>query len=210
MSAAFRQQTGVSDEVYAKMERYHALLLKWQKAINLVSPKTIPEAWARHFLDSAQIAPLIPEKAVVADLGCGAGFPGLVLAIMRPDVSVHLIESDARKGEFMRTVSRETFLENMKLHTKRIEEAYGDVQPTLVTARALAPLSDLLGYVLPWMKGNPALSCVFLKGRNAEGEIAAAQQMYDFHVTRAPSLSDSEGEIVVLRQIKATKGVSND
>ena len=98
----------VSREMREKLEIYHRLLLKWQKAINLISPRTIQEAWIRHFADSAQLTRYIPvasdvsrESSIVADLGSGAGFPGLVLAMLRDDLDIHLIESDQRKCQFL-------------------------------------------------------------------------------------------------------------
>jgi len=98
----------VSEEAFACLEVYHALLLKWQAAVNLVSPKTLDEAWQRHFLDSVQLLSSIDaDVKTIADIGSGAGFPGLVLALCRPDLEVHLIESDMKKCQFLSTVLRE-------------------------------------------------------------------------------------------------------
>lgn len=99
----------VSRETEARLRQYQALLLKWQEKINLISPGTMKDSWARHFQDSLQILPLVPDgPARLYDLGSGAGFPGLVLAIARPDLAVTLIESDAKKCAFLQAVSRET------------------------------------------------------------------------------------------------------
>ena len=148
----------VSRETLEKIRIYHTLLLKWNKAINLVSPKTISESWHRHFIDSAQVSQFIPSDIrVYADLGCGGGFPGLVIAMMRPDLDVHLVESDERKGQFMRSVSRETSLNNVTIHTKRVEAVIDDFAPDFVTARALASLGVLFDYVFPWVSLNPTI-----------------------------------------------------
>ena len=138
----------VPRESIEKLDTYHALLLKWQKAINLISPKTIDDAWVRHFADSAQLSGYIPEGAkTIMDWGSGAGFPAMVLAMLRPSLDVHAVESDERKCQFMRTVSRETSVP-IRIHTQRIEALELDsVNPDIITARALASVSVLLDYV---------------------------------------------------------------
>lgn len=191
----------VSRETAEKLQVYHELLLKWQKAINIVSPATISEAWIRHFADSAQIVQYIPEGAkVYADLGCGGGFPGLVVAMMRPDLDVHLVESDERKCQFMRTVSRETSIP-VTIHTDRIESVDIGAVPDVVSARALADLRSLLGYVIPWAEVNPELVALFLKGAKAEEEIAAAQADFVFSRESFPSVTDTGASILRLRKI---------
>jgi 16S rRNA (guanine527-N7)-methyltransferase len=182
----------VSHETWERLLLYKELLIKWQKAINLVSPNSLPNAWERHFVDSAQItAHLPPEAKIVVDMGSGAGFPGLVLAIMNPEIEVHLIESDEKKTQFLRTVSRETQTPVI-IHTSRIENMVGQVRPDLVTARALASLSQLLDYCMPWARDNPDLKMLFLKGEMAADEIAAAKNRFKFHYKTIPSLTASE------------------
>jgi 16S rRNA (guanine527-N7)-methyltransferase len=199
----FRRLIPVSDAVFANIAAYHDLLVKWQKAINLVSPKTIPESWHRHLLDSAQMAQYIPASAkVYADLGCGGGFPGLVVAMMRPELHVHLVESDERKGQFMRTVARETGTKNVTIHTKRVEAVTEDFTPDFVTARALASLEILLDYTYPWAMQNSALQMGFMKGKGAEDEISAAQQRYMFTAESHQSLTDPEARIVCLQGVR--------
>ena len=191
----------VSRESLEKLEIYHALLLKWQKAINLISNKTIDEAWIRHFADTVQIESNVPrETKILVDLGSGAGFPGLILAILRPELDAHLIESDERKCEFLRTVSRETNVD-VTVHISRIEDAYNLISPDIVTARALADLTTLLNYTQPWVEQNPALQCVFLKGAQADEELALAQEVFNFEQQKIASRTDPQGCILKLRNI---------
>ena len=199
----------VSRESIEKLEAYHALLLKWQKAINLVSPKTVDKARERHFADSVQLEQFIcqetpenvsRESSIVFDLGSGAGFPGLVLAMLRPDLEVHLIESDERKCEFLRTVSRETDI-TVKVHTQRIEEGIEGVIPDFVTARALADLSVLMGFCQGWAEVNPNLTMLFLKGSKADLEIADAKKLYSFDVQKHTSLTDPRGSILEIKNL---------
>lgn len=199
----FFQKSDVSRETISKLEVYLALLRKWQRAVNLVSGSTIDEAWSRHFVDSGQLAPLIPSHVkTLADIGCGAGFPGLVLAIMRPDLNVVLIESDDKKCQFMRTVCREVGVEARVLNM-RIEEAYQHVCPDLVTARALSGLDALLGYIAPWAAQNDALEALFLKGGQAQDEIRQARHHYDFDVEATQSVTSDAGKILHIRHARA-------
>lgn len=197
----FQAQTGINDEALERFKIYHALLLKWQKAINLVSPKTIDDAWTRHFYDSAQLVNFIPDSIkTLADLGSGAGFPGLVIALLRPDINIHLIESDQRKCEFLKTVSRETGT-SCSVHASRIEDIASDISPDIVTARALASLSDLLGYCTPWIMSNENLELLFLKGAQAEDEIEQARTAYAFDVGSSPSATENNARIICLRSV---------
>ena len=191
----------VSRESLEKLEIYHALLLKWQKAINLVSNKTIDEAWIRHFADTVQIESNVPrETKILADLGSGAGFPGMILAILRPEIDVHLIEADERKCEFLRTVSRETDVD-ITVHISRIEDAYNLVSPDIITARALADLTTLLEYAWPWVKQNPALECVFLKGAQVDEELSVSRESFSFEHEKITSRTDPQGCVLKLRNI---------
>ncbi len=183
-------------DIQDKLGVYHAHLLKWQKAINLVSPKTIGDAWHRHFVDSAQINDLLPENCrILFDFGSGAGFPALVLAILRPDIDVHMVESDERKGQFLRTVSRETKTP-VHIHTCRIENLETEAMPDVISARALASLNDLCSYALPYAQKNPDLELLFLKGAQAYEEIEIARQSYDFDVESQPSMTDPAASIL--------------
>lgn len=137
----------VSRETEERLAVYVDLLHRWQTIKNLVGSGTLNEVWTRHIADSAQIVPLVPNAAVWADFGSGAGFPGLVTAILirsLPNATVHLVESNHRKCAFLREVARETGAP-VEIHAGRIE----DVVPSLpcvdaLSARALAPLSQLV------------------------------------------------------------------
>lgn len=195
----------VSRETSEKLEAYYALLLKWQPAINLVSPTTVPEAWIRHFADSAQVARYIPEKKLrLADLGSGAGFPGLVLAMMRPELDIHLIESDERKAEFLRTVSRETHTP-VTVHADRLVRVMDEVSPDWVTARALADLRKLLIYIEPWAQKKADFTALLMKGAKADSEIQEAKKSFNFNVERFRSLTDGQAKILKITGIANKK-----
>lgn len=184
-------------EIQEKLKVYEALLIKWQKAINLVSPSSLNDAWERHILDCVQVADLIDENArVYADLGSGAGFPGLVVAVLRPDLDVHLVESDERKCQFMRTVIRELSIRNVTIHTMRIESSYDVFLPDVISARALADLSALFKLCLPWALIQPKLEMVFMKGRKAEDEIEMANERFCFTWNSVASVTDDEARIL--------------
>ncbi len=184
----------------ARLEAYAALLTKWQAKINLVGPATLPELWRRHFLDSAQLAPLLSEtNGTLVDLGSGAGFPGLVLAIMS-DWQVHLIDSDQRKCAFLRQVALDCgVLDRVTIHARRIEQVTG-IAADLVTARACAPLDALLDLAEPF--AGEGGSCLFLKGAQAEEELTQARRRWTMRVETRGSLSDPGGTILIITQLK--------
>ncbi len=183
-----------------KILRYHELLVKWQRALNLVSPATISDARKRHFEDSLQVADLIPASArSLADLGSGAGFPGLVLAVARPGMEVHLIESDDRKCEFMRSVSRET-LTPVIIHNARIEDV--DIQVDVITARALAPLAKLLGMAQRFYTANPQATGLFMKGRTSREEIELARKEWAFKCRQHPSKTEKDAYILEITDLR--------
>lgn len=190
----------VSQETWEKIVLYQSLLHKWQKAINLVAPSTLQQSGLRHFIDSMQLLPYIQGGSLLYDLGSGAGFPGLVLAICRPDLQVHLIESDQRKGSFLRTVSRETGA-NVIIHTARIE-ALDLPPPDFITARALASLDSLLGYTEKWWRADSEPGHIFLKGAQVDQEVKEASKIFSFSLSTAPSLSDPQGRILVIDQVR--------
>jgi len=200
-SQEFFNSIHVSRETISRLEIYLAQLVKWQRAINLVSPKTLPDAWNRHFVDSAQILPLIPKHVKkIADLGCGAGFPGLVLAILDPSLDVHLVESDEKKCQFLKHVSRETNCA-LTVYNERIESCVDNIKPDLITARALASLDKLLSYTRGCFEANPSLEFLFLKGERAEEEIKEALKNYKFDYRLYPSETEENARIVHLSNV---------
>lgn len=196
--AGFAEATGVSRETLDRLEGYAALLVKWQKAINLVAKDSLPDLWRRHMLDSASIWPLIPSDArVLVDLGSGAGFPGLVFAILGfPEV--HLIESDARKCAFLAEAARLFAPGRVKIHRGRIEEV-APIAADVVTARALADLGILLNYAHRFLK--PTGVCLFLKGRKAEDELTLAGQRWTMSVERFPNPAEPSGLVLRIKDL---------
>ena len=193
----FAERTGVSRETLERLRRYVELLDKWNRKINLVGRGTMDNPWRRHMLDSAQLFPLIPDTAAsLADLGCGAGFPGLVLAIMGAK-DVHLIEADRKKCAFLREVARETGV-TVTIHNERIDEIES-FQADIVTARALASLIKLLDMAAPLTKKHSIL--LFLKGRNVDLELTEAAKEWNIHPVKIPSQTDPESFILRLEAI---------
>ncbi|KAF2991888.1 16S rRNA (guanine(527)-N(7))-methyltransferase RsmG [Methylocystis sp. MJC1] len=179
---------------------YEELLRRWQTKINLVAPNTLSDIWMRHFADSAQVLEAAPDARLWADIGSGAGFPGLVTALLLKDVagaSVHLVESDQRKAAFLRAVSRETGA-RVEVHAERIEK----VLPTLaeeieaVSARALAPLSRLVEMARePLENGAKA---VFMKGEEWRDELTAAEAVGNFTFKTVQSRTHKRARLIVV------------
>ena len=205
-SDEFARAFDVSRETVERLEIYAHCLRHWQKAINLVSPTTIDDMWHRHFADSAQVLVYATDSYSWADLGSGAGFPGMVIAILNHDnseKSVQLIESNGKKCAFLRHVARETGAA-VEIIEARIETL--TKKPTLapvdcVTARALAPLGKLLNYAAPLFAENT--KALFLKGRETTREIEEACKHWSFRFELHPSRTDPDGQIVEIRKLKA-------
>lgn len=200
----------VSRETVERLTLYVNLLLHWQKAQNLVAPSTLSEVWLRHVADSLQVADCAPDARVWADFGSGAGFPGLVTAIVmmeRGGGHVHLIESNQRKVAFLRAVIRETGCP-ASVHADRVEKVGARLvaEPgdaglvTAVSARALADLSQLCAYAEPF-SATGALS-IFHKGRNFREEVAQASHQWDFDLVERESLIDPDSRILTLARIR--------
>jgi|SRR5579859_1283964 len=189
----------VSRETADKLRLYAELLKKWQAKINLVGPATIPDLWRRHFLDSAQLFPHLPDGPVL-DLGSGAGFPGLVLAILRGEGGdpVYLAESDGRKGAFLREAARLTAAPATVL-TSRIE-ALKPFEIKAITARALAPVTTLLTLAESFLTHSP--KCLFLKGEKLEDELTEAAKDWNMTLERFASASDPHGFILSLKEVR--------
>jgi 16S rRNA (guanine527-N7)-methyltransferase len=191
-----RLQPGVSRETLtagvARLEIYTALLVKWQKAINLVSNNTLPDLWRRHMLDSAQLLPLLPpfgseNNSPITDFGSGAGFPGLVLAALteRP---VQLIDSDVRKCAFLREAAQAMGIGGrVGIHAKRFDALTPWVSP-IITARACASLDELLGWTAPF--ANDRTVFLLLKGAKADEELTAAAKHWTMDIERQASITD--------------------
>lgn len=195
----FIKQFPVPRETIHRLESYADLLISWNERFNLVAASTLPQLWTRHFLDSAQLTAHIPSSASsIADMGSGAGLPGLILAILCPQGEVHLIESTGKKADFLRLVATELALK-VVVHQERIE-AIRDLQVDIVTARALKALPELLSYAKPLLKKDSF--CLFPKGKNADAELTAAKKYWTFACERHQSQSDSSGSILKISDIK--------
>ena len=191
---ALAAQFDVSRETMDRLAAYVALVEKWQKRVNLVSASTLPDIWARHIWDSAQLAPLVPPATSrILDVGSGAGFPGLVLAALC-DAECHLVESDQKKAIFLQTVVRECGIP-ATIHTARIEEL-PSLQADIVTARALAPMDRLLDLLADQLV--PGTRCLFLKGAQAKQELAALGPRPDLSLELTPSLTNPDAFVVDL------------
>jgi 16S rRNA (guanine527-N7)-methyltransferase len=201
--------TPVSRETAARLDRFVAALIDWQTRLNLIAQSTIATLWTRHVADSLQLFALAPEARIWADLGSGAGFPGLAIACAladTPGTHVHLVESNGKKAAFLREAARaagapvtvhgmriEDFAKNApKLSPKRIE---------VVTARALAPLPKLLALANPLLKSGAY--GLFPKGQDVEAELTEAAKCWNIQASLAPSRTDPKARIVVVRGLKS-------
>ncbi|MEL6598024.1 MAG: 16S rRNA (guanine(527)-N(7))-methyltransferase RsmG [Pseudomonadota bacterium] len=192
----------VSRETIDRLEVYRLALLKWSKSINLVSRASLDAAQFRHFDDSLQVLAAAPEAETWVDLGSGGGFPGLVVGIVaaeiRPHTRMTLIESDQRKAEFLRHVSRETKVD-VRVLSQRIEEAPPQ-HVQIVSARALADLDTLLGYAVRHLADSG--TCLFLKGARATAEIIDSQKRWSYDVEQIPSRTDPEGVLLKIEGVQ--------
>lgn len=200
LSDALLRQLDVSRESKARLEAYVDLLLRWQTKINLVGPSTVGQVWHRHILDSLQLLPLLPRQTrVIADLGSGAGLPGIVLAIARP-VDVHLFESNGKKAAFLREAVRQTdakaTIHQIRLETIRSLPVRPKVQ--VVTARALAPLPTLLDYAQCWLEEGAV--GLFHKGQDIDTELTKATKYWKICCQKHPSMTDSAGVILEIKE----------
>lgn len=187
----------ISRETQARLDAHLALLRRWNAKINLVAKATLAEAQSRHLADSAQLAPLIPDGArTLVDLGSGAGFPGLVLAILRPDLAVTLVDSDARKIAFLREAVRETGAGNVRVHHGRVE-ALTLPPPDILTARAFAPLESFLSVAAALI--GPDTLVILPKGKSWQSEIDIARQAgHEFVCEPLVSRTEPEARILCL------------
>jgi len=223
---AFRNATGVSRETVERFEGWRALLEKWSTRINLVGPSALADFWSRHALDSIQVLDVVPDSGIRvaddkgpdgpeggaaspqrwADLGSGAGFPGLAVAIAALGVGraieVHLIEANQKKAAFLREAVRATGAPAVVRHLRVEEIGRAGAGETfdVITARAFAPLTRLAGYAESLWKDDTV--GVFLKGREAEVELTEAAKSWRFQSDTRPSRSDPFGRIVRIRGLE--------
>ena len=189
----------VSHETMAKLSDYAALLLKWNATINLVGKTTESDIWTRHIWDSYQLVPMVPRgTSSVVDLGCGAGLPGIILAIAYPDIAVTLVERDQRKCTFLREAIRVLGLAKARVlaeDAKNLTETFD-----LVTSRALAALDVLYEFAAPIM-GKDSI-CLFPKGENFATEIAQARKRWAFAEQVIHSKTNDKAGIISITELK--------
>jgi 16S rRNA (guanine527-N7)-methyltransferase len=192
----------VSRETERRLAIYVDLLARWRRVTNLISESSFAEVWTRHIADSAQLLGLAADARRWVDLGSGAGFPGMVLAIQladQPDAAVHMIESDQRKGAFLRAVARETGAA-AQIHSARIEAvAPNSLMPVdAVTARALAPLPLLLDFAKVWLAAGAV--GVFPRGRTTDAQLRDHPNPDALHFETVASKIDPRTGILIVRR----------
>lgn len=186
----------VPRETYGRLEDYVDLLRKWQSTINLISAATLAQIWVRHIIDSAQLIDKISDESVV-DLGSGAGFPGLIIAILGAR-NVTLVESDARKVAFLREAARVTSTGVIIIHDRIENVDLG--RYSLIVARGFAPLEKILEIIGKGLRENHKM--LLLKGKKYESEVTAAQMKWTFDHRIFPSITEKEGVILLVQNIK--------
>lgn len=199
-AAQFQSLRSATPAQMADLETLIERLTAANAVMNLVGPDTIPDVWNRHIFDSAQLLDLAPEAATWADLGAGAGFPGLVLAILlkdRADSHVWLVDSLGKRCRFLQEVVDALSLRATVVNGRAEEQR---IKVDVVTARALAPMDRLLGYAQPYLqRGAQGL---FLKGEKAEAELIEARKVWQFDSNLSVSRSDPRGRIVSVRSLR--------
>ena len=197
----------VSRETFDKLKHYQSMLIEWQSKFNLVSSSTLDDAWNRHFLDSVQLFQYIPNQAkVLYDFGSGAGFPGMVLAIMAnekmPDLQVSLIESTTKKTLYLNAVKSKTNA-NVTILNDRIENLQLP-KADVITSRAMASLTELLGYAYKFCKKESV--CIFPKGKKYAEELSEAHKRWKFKCRIVASTQSDEGKILIINNLSKVKG----
>lgn len=199
----FQDLTGATPEQMADLHAFVDRLTEVNAVMNLIGPDTLPDVWNRHFWDSAQLLAHAPDAVTWADLGAGAGFPGVVLSILlkgRPDANVWLIDSLGKRCRFLQTVVNDLKLPATVINGRAEDNA---VKVDVVTARAVAPMDKLLGYAQPYLqRGARGL---FLKGEKAEVEVAEARRVWHFESDLSVSRSDPRGRIVSVRSLRRAR-----
>jgi 16S rRNA (guanine527-N7)-methyltransferase len=205
LSKGFFPESGfVSRETWEKLHIYADLVRKWQASINLISPKTLPDLWERHVLDSLQLFRLRPEPLNWLDMGSGAGFPGLVTAICLAENGqgwVNLVESNNKKAAFLRQVILETGA-RASVHPIRVEDARAKLgKIDAISARALASLAELLAYSAPYIQDNPSVEMWFHKGLDYLGEVRSARDLWCFDLVEHHSLAQDGSAILQISNL---------
>jgi len=194
----------VSRETAARLDSFAALLLDWHARMNLIAVSTVPTLWTRHIADSLQLIAIAPQARKWADLGSGGGFPGVPIACALAEqnsAEVHLIESNKKKAAFLREAVRVTGAPAI-VHAERVADFAGGFRGELdaVTARALAPLPELLSIAYPLLKrGAQAL---FPKGQDVEAELTQATKCWSIQASLVPSRTDPKSRVVVIREAR--------
>jgi 16S rRNA (guanine527-N7)-methyltransferase len=185
----------VSRETFERLLAFEQAFRRWSQRINLAAPSTLDNLWERHVLDSAQLAPLAPAALRWVDLGSGGGFPGAVMAILLKDRGgrVALVESNRKKASFLQTTLAGLGVA-AEIHASRIDDARISFEPDVVTARALAPLSQLIGLAMPWL--SRGASALFHKGRDYRAEIKESSQLWTFDLVEHRSAIEPESVIL--------------
>ncbi|RPF26764.1 16S rRNA (guanine(527)-N(7))-methyltransferase RsmG [Georgenia muralis] len=204
MSEQVEEAEGATDELraffglaWAPIEHFAQMLVAEGELRGLIGPREVPRLWSRHLLNSAAVSAFVPSDAEVADIGTGAGFPGVVLAIMRPDTTVHLVEPMERRVAWLDDVAEEVGLDNVRIHHARAEELHGRQTFDVVTARAVAALEKLARWAMPLVR--PGGELLALKGRRAEEELHEAR-----YVLRKLGASSTRVETVTGLPLEAT------
>ena len=204
-AGAVKAALSASATQMADLEAFRALLAEWSRAMNLVGPTALAQFWPRHVYDSAQLLALAPRARVWADVGAGAGFPGLVLAILlkdTPGAKVHLVESMAKRCRFLQAAVDALALP-AEVHNTRAEDL--SLVVDVVTARACAPLVRLLGYTRPYLEAGAV--GLFLKGQHIVSELTEAAKYWKFEAQLTASLSHTEGRILQVKGLKSVRKV---
>jgi 16S rRNA (guanine527-N7)-methyltransferase len=196
--------TPVSRETSERLERLIELLLRWSAHTNLIARSTLPMVWSRHVADSLQLLPLAPDAKRWIDLGSGAGFPGLVIACAladEPGTEVHLVESIGKKAAFLREAAEQLQVPAV-VHAVRIEDFGKNLQfkPDVITARALAPLDELLKLAHPLLRTG-ALG-LFPKGQDVDAELTKASKSWNIEASLVPSKTNPDSRIVVVTKLR--------
>jgi len=198
---SFAAATGASPLAVADLQIYRDMLADWNSRMNLVGPSALASFWRRHAYDSAQLLTFAPTAKIWADLGSGAGLPGIVLAILlkaTPGAQVHLVESMVKRTRFLAEVAAKLDLP-VTIHTCRAEDLAPPKGLEVVTARACAPLSRLLSFAYPCLRAGA--TGLFLKGRDVEHELTEARLAWHFDSRLHVSLSDASGRVIQLQKV---------